>query len=137
MTNVPSRIALIDDDESVIRAICRLLRSVGLEVRTFTSGEVFLGEIQADQYDCVVLDLHMPGIDGFEVQNRLGKLHPRLPVVIITGHDTPESAQRTTEAGACGYLRKPIDGRALLDTIELSIRRSRVNLKSRSESEKT
>lgn len=72
--------------------------------------------------ECVVLDLHMPGMSGFEVQSALARVKPALPVVIITGHDTAESRSRAFALGACAYLPKPVDHEALLDAIEAATR---------------
>ncbi len=99
----------------------RLLRSAGLDVEAFPSGSEFLDSIPTHQPDCVVLDLHMPGMDGFEIQNRLAKLGRRVPVVIITGHDSPETQDRALAGQPIAYLRKPVDDRTLLDAIELAL----------------
>ena len=93
----------------------------GYDVATFSSGAEFLASVDAQVPDCLVLDLHMPEMNGFEVQTRLAKTRPRVPVVVITGHDMPEARERVISAGAAAYLRKPVDGQALLDTIASAI----------------
>jgi FixJ family two-component response regulator len=110
-------IAIVDDEESVCRALQRLMLSVGLEVEAFTSGAAFLESLKTHSPDCVVLDLHMPEMSGFDVQARLAQSGKKLPIVTITGHDTPESQQRVMEAGASAYLRKPMNDKALLDAV--------------------
>jgi FixJ family two-component response regulator len=117
MIQVRQRIAVVDDEEPVRKALERLLRSAGMDVATFPSGAVFLDSLPLRRPDCLVLDLHMPGVNGFEVQARLAKSGSRLPVVIITGHDTPEARARARDGGAAAYLLKPIDERTLLDAI--------------------
>lgn len=113
----PPRIAIVDDEESVCRALVRLVRSARLEAETFGSGEEFLETVAARPFDCLVLDLHMPKDDGFEVQDRLARAGVRIPVILITGRDTPETRARALEKGAVAYFRKPVDGEALLEAI--------------------
>src|SRR4051794_873741 len=81
-------IAVVDDEASVRKALLRLLRAVGLEAQAFASGREFLNTLPS-HYDCVVLDLHMPGMTGFDVQNDLVFMNARVPTVIITAHDEP------------------------------------------------
>jgi FixJ family two-component response regulator len=121
MRKVRPLIAIVDDEASVRVALHRLIRSAGLEAETFPSGAEFLESMQTKQPDCVVLDVHMPEINGFEVQAQLAKSGARVPVVIITGHDTPETRVRVMEAGAAAYLLKPVDDRMLLDAITVAI----------------
>jgi FixJ family two-component response regulator len=107
-------IAVVDDEEPVRRALKRLLRSAGFDVETFTSGAQFLDSLPRQRPACVVLDLHMPHVNGFEVQERLTRAQDPLPVLVITGQDTEESRQRALDGGAVAYLRKPIDDESLL-----------------------
>ena len=113
--------AIVDDEESVRRAMGRLIRSAGIDVETFPSGAEFLQSLESHSPDCVVLDLHMPGLNGFEVQARLKESESRLPIVVITGHDTDESRERVTKAGVAAYLLKPVDEKILLDTISAAV----------------
>lgn len=115
------QIAIVDDEESVRVALGRMLRWAGLDAVTFSSGAEFLAS--ATQPDCVVLDLHMPRMSGFEVQARLSANPVPAPVVVITGHDTPENRQRALQTGAKAYLLKPVDAQALLDAIEAAAAR--------------
>jgi FixJ family two-component response regulator len=110
-------VAVVDDEESVRRALERLLRSAGIETETFASGSAMLEDLARCEPDCVVLDLHMPGMSGFEVQERLAARARRIPVVVLTGQDTPESFERATTGGAAAYLRKPVDGGDLLAAV--------------------
>lgn len=123
MSKVRPAIAVVDDEESVRKALQRLLRSAGMDVETFPSGTEFLDAMQDRQPNCLVLDLHMPGMNGFQVQAQLAQSGTRLPVVVITGHDTPESRARALAGGAAAYLLKPVDERMLLDTIAAAIAR--------------
>ena len=114
-------IAIMDDEEAIRKALTRLLRSAGLDVETFPSGAEFFESLKTHRPDCVVLDLHMPRINGFTVQARLAEAGRRLPMVVITGHDSPESHERALAGGASVYLRKPVDDQTLLDAIKTAI----------------
>lgn len=114
-------VAIVDDEESVRKALQRLMRAAGFGVETFSSGIEFLKSVQMHRPDCVVLDLHMPQVNGFEVQARLAQSSAHVPIIVITGHDTPESRERALEAGASAYLRKPINDQTLLDAIAAAI----------------
>ena len=110
-------LAVVDDDADVRIALMRLVSSAGFAVETFASGTEFLRSVQDHEPDCVLLDLHMPEMSGFDVQGALAESHPSVPVVVMTGHDTPESRARAVQMGAKVYLRKPINDAALLVAI--------------------
>jgi len=112
-------VAIVDDEDTVRRALERLFRSAGIESEAFSGGATFLDSLRSHRPDCVVLDLHMPEVTGFDVQVRLRELD--IPVVVITGHDTPESRGRVQELGAAAYLRKPVAAKALLEAIDNAI----------------
>jgi FixJ family two-component response regulator len=116
-------VAVVDDEESVRRALERLFRSAGLETETFPSGGAMLEDLARREPDCVVLDLHMPGMSGFELQGLLAQRSRRIPVVVLTAQDTPETFARAMEGGASAYLRKPVDGDALLAAVLASCAR--------------
>src|SRR5512143_446386 len=117
MANDAPLLAVVDDDADVRVALTRLVSSAGFAVETCASGVEFLRSVQDHEPDCVVLDLHMPEMSGFDVQGSLARGHPAVPVVVMTGHDTPESRARAVRMGAKGYLRKPINDDALLAAI--------------------
>jgi FixJ family two-component response regulator len=114
-------IAVVDDEEAVRIALRRLLRSASISAETFSSGAEFFESMKEHQPDCVVLDLHMPQVDGFAVQARLAETGSRVPVIIITGHDSTESRERALAGGAAAYLRKPVDDQALLGAIQQAV----------------
>lgn len=118
-------IAVVDDEESVRIALRRLLRSASLNVETFSSGLEFLDSLKAHQPDCVILDLHMPQVNGFAVQARLAEKSIRVPTVVITGHDSEETRARALAGGAAAYLRKPVDDQTLLDAINMAVQTER------------
>jgi two-component system response regulator FixJ len=117
VTKAPLLIAVVDDEEPVRKALTRLMRSAGLSVETFASGPEFLKSLNMRLPHCVVLDLHMPDMDGFNVQGRLAGKHAALPVIIITGHDLPRARERAMAGGASAFLRKPVLDRVLLNAI--------------------
>ena len=121
MARKPRVVAVVDDDPYVCKAFERLLRSAGISVETFASGTDFLQAVREYKPDCVVVDLHMPGIDGFEVLSHLAREHPALPVIVMTGYDTPESRSRALVGGAKSYLCKPVDDGVLLTSINAAI----------------
>lgn len=112
---------MVDDEEPIRRALDRLLRSAGLLVETYASGHEFLKSLKDHRPDCLILDLHMPLIDGFEVQARMQAEQTQVPTLIITGHDSPDSRRRAMQGGAAAFLRKPADDQMLLDAIEKAI----------------
>jgi FixJ family two-component response regulator len=110
----PPVVAVVDDDAEVRVALMRLLCSAGFAAEMFASGAEFVDSIDERMPECVVLDLHMPGLSGFDVQQQLRARHPEVPVVVITGHESAEARRRALSLGARAYLAKPIDGEALL-----------------------
>jgi FixJ family two-component response regulator len=109
---------VVDDDESVARAITRLLRAAGITVDTFTSGTAFLDQVlsqPAYRPSCAILDVCMPDIDGLEVQRRLAGMP--LSIIFITAHDVPEARDKALSAGAIGYLRKPFNTAQLIELV--------------------
>src|SRR5437016_14445983 len=92
----------------------RLMRSAGLTVQTFGSGAEFLNSLETRLPDWVVLDLHMPHMDGFNVQARLARKCAALPVIILTGHDFPTARERAMAEVASACLREPVQDRTLL-----------------------
>jgi len=116
-----SLVTIVDDEASVRKALSRLVRAAGFEVETFSSGAEFLAASLPRRPQCLILDLRMPHVSGFDVQQALSLAGHRLPVVVITGDDSPESRERALKLGARAYLRKPVDDAILLDAIRTAI----------------
>jgi FixJ family two-component response regulator len=112
---------VVDDDFDVRIALSRLMASAGFAVESFGSGAAFLKSVDDHEPDCVLLDVHMPDVSGFEIQEALAVGHGSIPIIVITGHDSPESRGRALGLGAKGYLCKPIDDEALLSAIDAAI----------------
>ena len=121
---VDTLIAIVDDEESVRKALSRLIRAAGFSVETYGSGADFLRAVELRPPHCVVLDLRMPQVSGFDVQRALKQIDARVPAVLITGDDSPESRAEALAQGAKVYLRKPVDDVMLIDAIETAIRSS-------------
>jgi FixJ family two-component response regulator len=113
-------LAVVDDDADVRIALTRLLASAGFAVEAYASGLDFLRSLEHHEPNCAVLDLHMPQMSGSDVQEALACRHP-VPVVVITGQDSPESRARAMRLGAKHYLCKPIDDEALFAAIRDAI----------------
>jgi FixJ family two-component response regulator len=115
-------VVLVDDDESVSRAIERLLRSIGIAAETFASGDAFLevlSSMPSYHPDCVILDVQMPGLNGLEVQRRLAGTG--IPVIFITAHDDIGVREHALAAGAVAYLRKPFNDELFVKTVRAAL----------------
>src|SRR2546423_852601 len=109
MLNSTPMVAVVDDEESVRKALGRLIRAAGFNVETFSSGSASLLPAPQRRPLCVVLDWRMPQINASQFQQARAQAGTLLPVVIITGDDSAESRVRALEHGARAYLRKPVD----------------------------
>jgi len=114
-------LAVVDDDAEVRMALTRLVSAAGFDVEAFASGAAFLLSVEDHEPDCVLLDLHMPGTSGFDVQRAMSPAHATVPIIVITGQDSMESRVRALGGGAKGYLCKPVDEETLLATIDAAI----------------
>jgi len=114
-------VAVVDDDESLRRSLRNLLGSVGFRVETFASAEAFLQSIHQQQTGCLVLDLRMPGMNGFDLLRHLSDTSSRIPTVILTAHGDDEARQRSLQAGAVAFLNKPFNGNALLAAVRTAL----------------
>jgi FixJ family two-component response regulator len=109
-------IAIVDDEAEVCKALRRLLRSFGHVVETFTTGAEFLAWLPGPGPDCVLLDLQMPVMTGFEVQQRLAEGHPTLACIFITASNDPVDLRHAATTG-CALMRKPLDEEELVAAI--------------------
>jgi FixJ family two-component response regulator len=108
---------VIDDDESVRRALARLLRSADLDAETFSSADEFLSSPKQSKNACILMDIRMPGSTGFDLQQKLAASDIRMPVIVISASDDAQIRERARELGAVSFFRKPVDDQALLDAI--------------------
>jgi FixJ family two-component response regulator len=111
-------ISIVDDDLSVRRALRRLLQSAGYSVEAFASAGEFLGSSPVGRTACLVLDIRLEGMTGFELQERLAADRAAIPTIFITAHDDASTRERVQRAGVAAYLPKPFDQSALLAAIQ-------------------
>jgi FixJ family two-component response regulator len=117
-------IFLIDDDNSVRRALIRVMESSGLDTRSFATAEDFLAHFNTGDElppGCVVTDMTLPGMSGLELKIHLNDSRKPIPVILLTANDTAETRAAAHGAGAAGYFRKPVDTQALLDAVRWAI----------------
>jgi FixJ family two-component response regulator len=130
MINSHMLVAVVDDEDSVRKALSRLFRSAGFETRTFASAPEFFESLPSHVPDCLVLDLHLIGLTGLDVLNLLDAVSLRLPTVVITGHDMPGMRERALASGAAAYLLKPLDDKTLISAVLASIQNTTVDRKN-------
>jgi FixJ family two-component response regulator len=114
-------ISIVDDDLSVRRALRRLVQGAGYPVETFASALEFLDSFPSGRTACLVLDIHLAGMSGFDVHARLAAAGAAIPTIFITAHDDAPTRERARHAGVAAYLPKPFAKRALLDAIRGAI----------------
>ena len=114
---------VIDDDADVRQSLAFLLSTAGLAVRVHDSAVAFLKVLPEIKDGCVVTDVRMPGIDGLELQRRLGELEKRLPVIVMTGHGDVPLAVEAMKAGAVDFIEKPFDDEVMLSAIRTALAR--------------
>jgi len=123
-SGIVPHIAIVDDEEPVRKALQRLLLASGFEVESYASGKEFLASHAEPPPDCLILDMHMPGMSGLQVIDALRSAGRELPTVVITAYDAPEISAQCRAAGVSAYLRKPLEERVLLNSISSSLARS-------------
>jgi FixJ family two-component response regulator len=116
---------VVDDDASMRRSLETLLRSVGHDVRLFSSAQEFMQAARPDAPGCLVLDVRLPGMSGLTFQQELAKAGVGLPVIFVTGYGDVPMTVRAMKAGAAEFLTKPFDDQVLLDAIHAAIERDR------------
>jgi CheY-like chemotaxis protein len=111
-------IAVLDDEPEMRKALRRLLTCRGFRVEEYERGEDLLAALGSHPLDYLLLDLHMPGINGFDVLEAIRFRQNPVPVIVITAHDEPGTAERARALGAAAFLKKPVDRDALLAAIQ-------------------
>ena len=114
-------IAVIDDDESMCQALCRLLHLAGYDVKSYFSAESFLDDPDHARTRFVVADIQLRGMSGFDLQRQLQQELPGLPVAFITAHDEAATRTQARVSGCVAYFRKPVPTRGLLDAIRSAL----------------
>jgi FixJ family two-component response regulator len=110
-------VIVVDDNAGFLKGVTRLLAYNGIESRTFASAEALLDSGNAQTATCLLLDIHLGGISGIELQRRLAASGSKCPVIFMTGNDNDATRNEAMDAGCIAYLRKPFAGHVLLDAI--------------------
>lgn len=125
MKEPKTRVFVVDDDDSVRVALHRLIRSVGIDVESFSSAGEFLSRLPHEGPGCLVSDIRMPGMSGLDLQEKLSDAGHTMPVIFITGHGTVPVRVQAMKAGGVDFLEKPFEDQVLLDLIQHSIESDR------------
>lgn len=115
-------IAVIDDDDSFRAALVELLRAMAYGAHGFASAEAFVATTGIDLYDCIITDIHMPGMSGIELKLLLTSRDLRVPVIMITARAEPGLEDRVTSCGALQLLKKPVEADVLIGCLERALR---------------
>jgi FixJ family two-component response regulator len=118
-------VAIVDDDLRVLESLENLLEAAGHAVRSFASARALLDNDGLSDIDCLIADIGMPVIDGFELHRLAREARPELPVILITGRHEIADQQRAMALGNQGFFQKPFDGQALLAAISAALRAPR------------
>jgi FixJ family two-component response regulator len=116
-------IAVVEDDSGMREALTRLLKAAGFETRGYDSAEAFFDQNATSPVECLVLDVHLPRVSGFELRRRLVDAGRERPVVFITAHDTPSARREADGLHAVAFLTKPFEGRLLLSVVRQALLR--------------
>jgi FixJ family two-component response regulator len=114
-------IVVVDDDFRVLESLESLLESTGYAAAVFDSGEAFLQSNAVAAASCLVTDLRMPNIDGLELQRRLKRQRPELPIIFMTAHHDDEVERRAIQTGAAGFLRKSFSASEFFQAIRRAL----------------
>ena len=110
----------MDDDESVCRALKLLMNTYGFEVETFLSAEEFFSAVPQSPPGCLILDIHMPGLDGWDALRKFKEIGFKHWVIIISGYKNGDLKQKALKEGAVGFLHKPFTDKSLIDLIKVA-----------------
>jgi FixJ family two-component response regulator len=124
MDNRAVKVAVVDDEPAVRKALMRLLRAAGYEPLAYAGGAEFLDALAHEHFECVILDLQMPGMSGLDLQARPVFRQAAIPAIIISAGDEREARETSLAAGAFAYLAKPVDDRELLAAVQAASNRA-------------
>ena len=128
-------VLLVDDEEQFLRVLSERLANRGLQVDSVTSGEEAVAQVENKNFDAVVLDLAMPGINGIETMKRIKEKRPDLEIIILTGHATVKVGIEAMKLGAEDFLEKPVDLNVLLERIREAKHKRKLDLEKESQNE--
>jgi FixJ family two-component response regulator len=122
MNKIPNDIYIVDDDKAYSKSLVRLLKSVGHSAESFLSAQSFLDSVPvAYKTGVLILDLRMPGMDGFDLQKRMNELSSKVKIIFITADAQPGDRDHAMNAGAVGFLHKPFGEQILFETIDSAL----------------
>jgi FixJ family two-component response regulator len=113
-------IAIVDDDPRVLESLENLFESAGCTVATFSSGQALLAS-DLSKFDCLITDIGMPSLDGFELLDIVKRIRPKLPVFLLTGRHEIGDQHRATGKNVSGFFMKPFDGQDLLVAVDRTL----------------
>ena len=114
-------ISIIDDDPSVREATQSLIRSLGYDAQVFASAEEYLQSERLSDSSCLITDLHMPGMSGTDLQDRLIADGYQIPIIFVTAYYEDRTRDRVMDAGAFGFLSKPFDDESLIECLDKAL----------------
>jgi FixJ family two-component response regulator len=123
MPSIPL-ISVVDDDETLVRSLDNLIRSVGLRARGFASAEAFLKSNQLEKTDCLLLDVRLPEMSGLELQRHLTAAKSEVPIIFMTAHESGQQRKQALAAGAVAFLNKPFEEKDLLSAIDEALKKT-------------
>jgi FixJ family two-component response regulator len=121
MLKHPKIVAVVDDDPSVLRATGDLLNALGFLTKVFASAQEFLDQAASTQVDCLLLDIDLGGVSGFDLQRQLKISGSTLPIIFMTALDDEGTRTQALKAGCVAFLRKPYSARQLVDALEKAV----------------
>jgi FixJ family two-component response regulator len=121
MPNIPL-ISIVDDDDGFRGSLENLIRSAGFRAQGFSSAEAFLGSNKMHETACLILDVRMPGMSGFELQRLMAAANSHLPIIFISAHADDDPRTQALEAGAVAFLYKPFYEEELLNAIDTALK---------------
>ena len=114
-------VIVVDDDAGLLKSVARMLAHHGIDSRTFASAEALLESDSVQTATCLLLDIHLGGISGIELQRRLAASGSKWPVIFMTANDNEATRNEAMDAGCIAYLRKPFASHVLLDAISKAV----------------
>ena len=133
MTATVPTVFIVDDDPAVLKSLSRLLRSVQLEVATFSSPHDFLEQHDPHVAGCLVLDMSMPGLNGLELQEALKEKGSAIPIIFLTGHGDVHGSVLAMKSGALDFLTKPVNHDELISAIQKALEKDHIARAARAE----
>ena len=130
-----AKVLLVDDEEEFCNMLSERLETRGLKVNAVLSGEEAVNRVEKQNFDAIILDLAMPGIDGLETLRRIKKKRPDLEILMLTGHGTVKSSIEAMKLGAEDFLEKPVDMNVLLEKIDEAKHKRMLILEKKSQQE--